>query len=77
MHNESIAFERASGHSHAIKPTMGKFSSHNLRFERWEWRETDSLELNLFATQEPFPQITQCERETEPGKRAAIFNVDL
>src|SRR4030095_3159075 len=77
MHSESIAFERASGHSHAIKPTMGKFNGHNLRFEGWERRKTDCLKLNLFATQEPFAQITQCEGESESGKSAALFNLCL
>src|SRR5204863_9027321 len=70
MHNEPIAFERASRHSYAIKPGVRKFNSHNLRFESWEWRKADCLELNFFPTQEPFPQITQCQGEPESSESA-------
>src|SRR2546430_404887 len=77
MHNESVALERAPGHFNAVEPAVGNFHGHNLRFERWERRKTDGLELDLFAAQEPLAQIAQYQGEPESCKRPALFNVDL
>jgi hypothetical protein len=48
-----------------------------LRAKRWEFRKTDCLELNLFAAEEAFPQITQGKAEPKPGKRPAWFNFNF
>src|SRR5206468_12055940 len=49
---------------------------YNFRAKRWERRKADCLELNLFATQEAFAQITQGKAEPKPGKRPARFNIN-
>src|SRR5438067_7913057 len=76
MDHEAITFGRAPSHSHALNPTVRNCHSYNLRAKRWERRKTDCLELNLFATQEAFAQITQGKAEPKPGKRPARFNIN-
>src|SRR5882762_11398191 len=67
MNNELIAFGRAASHSHALNPSVRNCHCYNLRAKRWERRKTDCLELNLFATQEAFAQITQGKAEPNPA----------
>ena len=76
MNNELIAFGRAPSHSHALNPTVRNCHSYKLRAKRWELRKADCLELNLFATQEAFAQITQGKAEPESGKCPARFNIN-
>src|SRR5437667_12734739 len=76
MNNELIAFGRAPSHSHALNPAVRNCHCYNLRAKRWERRKTDCLELNLFATQEAFAQITQGKAEPKPGKDPARFNIN-
>ncbi len=76
MNNELIAFGRAPSHSHALNPAVRNCHCYNLRAKRWERRKTDCLELNLFATQEAFAQITQGKAEPKPGKGPARFNIN-
>src|SRR5438067_1515540 len=77
MNNELISFGRAPSHSHTLNAAVRNCHCYNLRAKRWEIRKTDCLELNLFAFQEAFAQITQGKAEPEPGKRPARFNFDL
>ena len=56
---------------------MGNCHCDNLWAKRWEWRETDCFELNLFATEKLLAQITQCNGEPESGKRPTRLNVYL
>jgi len=74
MNDEAIALHRASRHFHTVKPSVRNCHCYNLRAKRWEIRKTDCLELNLFAMQEPFAQITQGKAKPKPGKRSAWFN---
>src|SRR5262245_54961012 len=77
MNREAIALQRASRHSHAVNPAVRNCYCYNLRAECWELRKTDCLELNLFAAQEAFAQITQGKAKPKPGKRPTRFNLDL
>src|SRR5438067_12875863 len=77
MNNELISFGRAPSHSHTLNAAVRKCPCYNLRAKRWEGRKTDCLELNLFATQEAFAQITQGKAEPKPGKGSARFNINL
>jgi hypothetical protein len=74
MNDKAIALERASRHSHTVNPAVRNCYCYNLRAKRWEIRKTDCLELNLFATQEAFAQITQGKAKPKPGKRPSRFN---
>src|SRR5437762_13069828 len=76
MNDEAVALQRSSRHSHALNPAVRNCHSYNLRAKRWERRKTDCLELNLFATQEAFSQITQGKAEPKPGKGPARFNIN-
>ena len=76
MNREAVALQRAPRHSHTIDSSVRNCYCHNLRAKRWEIRKTDCLELNLFATEEAFAQITQGKTESEPGKRPARFNLN-
>src|SRR5437773_11593992 len=77
MNDEAIALQRASRHAHKVNAFVRNCYCYNLRAERWELRKTDCLELNLFATQEAFAQITQGKAEPKPGKGPARFNINL
>src|SRR4029453_3910814 len=76
MNDEAIALQRASRHSHTVNSAVRNCHRYNLRAKRWERRKTDCLELNLFATQEAFTQISQGKTESKPGKRPARFDIN-
>src|SRR5215204_2462946 len=74
MNDEAIALQRTSRHSHTVNTSVRNCHCYNLRAKRWELRKTNCLELNLFATQEAFAQITQGKAKPKPSKRPARFN---
>jgi len=77
MNREAIALERTSRHSHTVDPVVRNCHCHNLWAKRWELRKADCLELNLFATQQAFAQITQSEAKSKSGKCSARFNFNF
>src|SRR6476659_6208699 len=77
MNDELIALERSSPHFHSLHSTVGNCYCYDLRTKRWEIRKTDCLELNLFAFQEAFAQITQGKAKPKPGKRPTRFNINF
>jgi len=77
MNREAIALQRASRHSHTVNTFVRNGHSNDLRAKRWKRRKTDCLELNLFAVEEAFAQITQGKAEPKPGKRPTWFNFDF
>src|SRR5215813_1011473 len=76
MDDETISLQRASRHSHTVNPCVRNCHCYDLRAKRWEIRKTDCLELNLFATQEAFPQVAQGKAKPKSGKRSPRFNLN-
>src|SRR5207253_9735446 len=77
MDNEAIALHQTPRHRYTVNLAVRNCHCYNLRAKRWEIRKTDCLELNVFAFQEAFAQITQGKAEPKPGKRPTRFNIDL
>src|ERR1044071_5872334 len=77
MNREAIALERASGHCHPVNPAMRNCYCYNLWAESWEFRKTDCLELNFFAMQKAFAQITQGKAKPKPRKCPTWLNFNF
>src|ERR1041385_2063356 len=77
MNNELIAFQRTSTHPHALYAAVRNCDRHNLRFERWKWRKTYRLKLNLLAIDKLLAQVTERDREPKSGERSPGLNFDF
>src|SRR5262249_39818557 len=62
---------------HTVNSSVRNCYGYNLWAKCWEFRKTDCLELNLFATQKAFAQITQGEAKPKSGERLTRFNFNL
>ena len=73
MNDETITLQHAIGHFHLARPAMGKIHRDHSGFGR----ETDCLELDVFAVNETLAQILEREGETKSGEGLARLHLNF